>query len=74
MGYQKIYTVSMKNNENFKTFCNKFIENFLISFIGNVELIKKSINKYSAILEFSKDTDVFITQLKNKYEIIIIKD
>lgn len=72
--YQKIYNVNRKQNEDFKTFCKNFIQDFLINSMGRLELVKKSINKNSAIIEFTKDTDVFITKLVDNYEIMIIQD
>lgn len=74
MGYQKIYNVELKKYKDINEACNEVIQDFLINAMGRLELIRKNINKNSAIIEFTKDTDVFITKLKNSYEIMIIQD
>ncbi|QBJ04211.1 hypothetical protein [Fusobacterium phage Fnu1] len=74
MGFQKIYNVSINKYKNISEACNEFIQDFLINAMGRLELIRKNINKNSAIIEFTKDTDVFITKLKDSYEIMIIQD
>lgn len=74
MEYQKIYNIDIKTYRNIKEACKEFISDFLINSMGRLELIKTSINKNNAVIEFTKDTDVFITTLKDKYEIMILKD